>query len=503
MRWLLVSSLVFAACRSSHNVPIHAARRLAEGGSPSTVANVLSFGAVGDGVADDTVAIMSAVTSIQDTGGVVYFPPTSAFYSVTAQMRFQESLSHPFANISLEGAGYGSHVKATTNIGDSSGSLGMIVFRGLSNYSMQSPGIRKLRLSGFDESTVPCGPLISFANTTGGYVIDSYLDTSRNEGVYVNSGLDSQNFTILNTYATRIGGYGSASINDQRAAFNPIVNNLTMIGNHAFQVGTALEWAGTGAIFEGNTFEYCAENGGATFQVCASLQSTSGGARVTFAHNQIRYASQGISFASQSTGRTLIENTNLAIGLPSSASSMLVRGNYIYDGNTNAQNAAIYYGSGASGGAPAIIENNTIIAGPTNHWAYGILINDTTAATIVRDNTVIGAATSGPIFYNYQAANTTAQFIDNIVIGASATSAKRYNWRGTGFSADTFSGIDNGTILSAVQPSRIHHFAAPTKGTWSAGDVVINSAPSAGSAYGWICTTAGTPGMWRSYGSIY
>lgn len=45
--------------------------------------------------------------------------------------------------------------------------------------------------------------------------------------------------------------------------------------------------------------------------------------------------------------------------------------------------------------------------------------------------------------------------------------------------------------------------AAPTTGTWAAGDIVRNSAPAeaggAGSKYvviGWICTVGGTPGTW-------
>jgi hypothetical protein len=39
--------------------------------------------------------------------------------------------------------------------------------------------------------------------------------------------------------------------------------------------------------------------------------------------------------------------------------------------------------------------------------------------------------------------------------------------------------------------------AAPTTGTWAAGSVVWNSAPTAGGAAGWVCTVAGTPGTWK------
>lgn len=44
--------------------------------------------------------------------------------------------------------------------------------------------------------------------------------------------------------------------------------------------------------------------------------------------------------------------------------------------------------------------------------------------------------------------------------------------------------------------------AAPVAGTWSAGDRVMNSAPSVGNPKGWICTVGGTPGTWVSEGNL-
>ena len=44
--------------------------------------------------------------------------------------------------------------------------------------------------------------------------------------------------------------------------------------------------------------------------------------------------------------------------------------------------------------------------------------------------------------------------------------------------------------------------AAPTTGTWAVGDTVINTAPAAAGAVGWVCVTAGTPGVWKTFGTI-
>ena len=44
--------------------------------------------------------------------------------------------------------------------------------------------------------------------------------------------------------------------------------------------------------------------------------------------------------------------------------------------------------------------------------------------------------------------------------------------------------------------------AAPSTGTYSVGDIIYNSAPVAGGFIGWVCTTAGTPGTWKTFGVI-
>lgn len=49
---------------------------------------------------------------------------------------------------------------------------------------------------------------------------------------------------------------------------------------------------------------------------------------------------------------------------------------------------------------------------------------------------------------------------------------------------------------------RMSGTAAPTAGSWAQGDIVWNSAPSAGGTVGWICTASGSPGTWKAWGSI-
>lgn len=47
-----------------------------------------------------------------------------------------------------------------------------------------------------------------------------------------------------------------------------------------------------------------------------------------------------------------------------------------------------------------------------------------------------------------------------------------------------------------------HGTSAPASGTWTRGDRVYNSSPSAGGYAGWICVSSGSPGTWKGFGLI-
>lgn len=52
------------------------------------------------------------------------------------------------------------------------------------------------------------------------------------------------------------------------------------------------------------------------------------------------------------------------------------------------------------------------------------------------------------------------------------------------------------------QAQHTHAAGPPTAGTWVTGDLVWNSAPTAGGILGWVCVAAGTPGIWKAFGKI-
>lgn len=59
-----------------------------------------------------------------------------------------------------------------------------------------------------------------------------------------------------------------------------------------------------------------------------------------------------------------------------------------------------------------------------------------------------------------------------------------------------------GTGAWGKDPSSFIAAAAPITGTYNLGDIVWNSAPTSGGFIGWVCTLAGAPGTWKTWGPI-
>ncbi len=60
--------------------------------------------------------------------------------------------------------------------------------------------------------------------------------------------------------------------------------------------------------------------------------------------------------------------------------------------------------------------------------------------------------------------------------------------------------FDNGFGLG--QKKVLSGTAAPTSGAYNQGDMMFNSAPTAGGPTGWMCVAGGTPGTWKAMGSL-
>ena len=99
--------------------------------------------------------------------------------------------------------------------------------------------------------------------------------------------------------------------------------------------------------------------------------------------------------------------------------------------------------------------------------------------------TQVSAATVSMNFYPYGVSTTT--------VGLTAS-----------VSASTMYIVDSVEDIRPFVSQRALRYssAAPTSGTWVLGDKIYNSSPSASGYEGWICTSPGTPGTWKTFGAI-
>jgi len=151
-------------------------------------------------------------------------------------------------------------------------------------------------------------------------------------------------------------------------------------------------------------------------------------------------------------------------GLYCNMQNSIVQGNFVYNFGRDAA-ATRDWGILATG----IVYDNIVVA-IAAHSSYGIQID---IGTNVKGNKVSGTFANG--FYKI---GTRSGLLDQYV----------------SYTALEYNGTNDKMIVLAT--------AAPIAGGWYVGDIVYNTAPVAGGTIGFVCTTAGFPGTWKTFGAI-
>lgn len=182
--------------------------------------------------------------------------------------------------------------------------------------------------------------------------------------------------------------------------------------------------------------------------------------------------------------------------------------------NTVTSGGTGVYADGMSG--PVDLSGNTIGATSGSAVSVYFAAAATTNRLAVVDNNILGGANYG-VYAKYAGsvralgntfANITGSgrgmFFDDTSPGPCMVA---WNDAETGVATPTYG-------FSAAETPGLHEQnnswnareivrgAAPVDGTWELGDRVWNTNPVAGGSMGWVCTTAGTPGTWKSFGNI-
>lgn len=428
--------------------------------------NVKTYGAVGDGVADDLVAFNNAVAALPTltingvTGkmGTIFVP--NGTYKLSNEWAVDAEAVHvelaPGAHIFTTAAT--THGATIWFVRDTT--LGVAVTPQNSWASIRGGTVSNSGSGTLDNA-------IGFTRTKFAVCEQVRIPLADRKAISAQAGVDHVRFLNNTIGTTKMGGITVESN----------IGDVHIVGN-------AIASAGAGMLDQDQA---------AGILVSATVTDA------WVARNAIG-ACGSFGIRSTSTTRLRIEDNTLpncpsnGISVTSAVGVEVVR-NRIISGKFG---IAISTSSGV-----ILVDGNEITAGGTLANTYDAMYFDTcTSRPVIRSNVVLGTnhryAEYGATMASYPVVSTGNQLKagGTGVYGGSLALALVSDLV-DGYPMFAGYGPVAGVALHVMQGT-----AAPTTGTWLRGDIVWNTAPAAGGTPGWVCTTAGTPGTWKAMANL-
>lgn len=204
------------------------------------------------------------------------------------------------------------------------------------------------------------------------------------------------------------------------------------------------------------------------------------------------------------------ETDGYGIRLRGQAGTEVPNSQYLTVSNNRVESAGLYgylLGDGFVG--PAIFMGNST----TNSGSFGFSLNATSgggASLTFTGNAVDNAVDYGFHFRYWNILTADGNHANGITGNSRGfypqdiASLSKFSSNSTNATTPLFGA---GTSLiqdfgNTWNPRVQYRTSVPTVGTWAVGDIVYNSTPTAGGTVGWVCTAAGTPGTWKTFGTI-
>lgn len=475
-----------------------------------SVVNVKDFGAVGDGVADDSTAVQNAINAANTAGGGLVFFPEGTY-------ELNDSVLTMYSNITLQGEGHSSIIQGWLSITAS----------GLSSVTWRNVRIKGYRFiwsnctdvlleniyfenENFSGASFASSRFCQFTDSSRFRIVNCYIENCQ-YGIWIGGptgSLTSQNTDVVvenchikNTYATGYSYPAGINLADGK--------NIVLTKNHIEGIQPTTGTQGYG-IYQGDNTVFKAENiviSNNTIEDCQYGIKLHNPSKVVVSDNVVRLgvgdSSQGIAAFGDldvdgSIPSSFAVTGNVVHGadiyFPGWHKNLTIAGNTVVGGN---RGISTYTAGGSTYSYYVTIDGNTI----SECEQTGILLQDTEHCT-VSNNTIIDCNTSGgSTAFSSSAISLYTQtnniyIHDNFIINETANGQ---SLRGIYLQATSSHDLArklafNNIAFNVNIPMSGVYTAAPTFGTWEAGEKIYFASPAAGGKIGSICTTRGTMG---------
>ena len=496
------------------------------------IVSVMDFGAVGDGVTDDSGAILAAATYLSSIGGgTVQFPAPAVSYAMNP------TYFNNLARVKFVGSG-------AKIIALQPGAAAQSPFSFVNCSDIEIAGLeidgRYPYWLGFPPTTNVNNHNLFFNGCQRVDIHDCYLHDSGvnravtdkfGDGVYI-TGLTSQDISIHNNRFYNAGRWDIAcielveglSITDNNSTFssaapalgcydiemataNPATRNISITGNTSAGrtlIGLSGPEGFSNVVIANNNLSGYDLSGNQNTGLYASGISVQNGSDVLITGNVVEgYAStQGISLYTcnnYSVTNNIISSLK-GPTLPPVGCFVSGSNSGLISGNTFSVNNAAGYGLQLKTPASDTTITSNILSNPLG-WGASV------SSDLLRfSNNVLAGATGQAM--GLSSATTGAVVMGNTSAVAGRLGVGPHYVANNNMTINTVGGVwytGGGTYINpdlSAGRSTLFLAAAPTAGAWRAGDIVKNAAPSVGNPKGWVCTVAGTPGTWVSEGNL-
>jgi hypothetical protein len=449
----------------------------------SEFVSVQDFGAIGDGVADDTAAIQAAINSQPATGGSVYFPIGT--YRITSAITWAGK-----ASLKLFGdhAGRDGLNRATAILCDT---VGIVMLDGRDSLHCQIQGIMLL-----GNSKAAYGIRLGIPTTHDQFVqirdvTIQQCDQGAGTGLSLSNNANGSGSVTDSTFTNltvNLCKQGVDNYGQNNSFFGCTIASNTIAGL-VIRSFSQSNWYG--GIFAGNEVDLLLESGGQ-----AQSQNMN---NVWF--EQCGYAIVGhVSSLCTCTFTFIGCSLNTSVGATALMDFTSIAGPVTIIGGVNFPNGPSASNIITNAGGTYVVMNYSEGSGvPITFSGTGRVYNLRRSKWTV-DNLTVRGEIDGNLFIDRAAgnnalANWSTAGVNNFTAGVRFDMAGDFGI----FYAD-------GTIAkrypAAEKTTETYNTAIPTTGTFARGSIVWNIEPTAGGVPGWMCVVAGTPGTWKAMANL-